>query len=132
SQETVDLGDAQVSMHTTSVDESPSHTSEIQFQSNSDSPIPSFSFQTLSSDVMEQTMNPSTSNPQLSSITEEPKQHEPMAIDPSQLMQTSSFSDKAIGDSNLETGQGVSNLSEETQIVSGVQGASLKVATQST
>ena len=53
SQERVELGDAHVSMHTTGVDESPSHTSEIQSHSNSDSPIPSFSFQTLSSNVME-------------------------------------------------------------------------------
>ena len=119
-------------MHTTVVYESPPHNSEIQSTSNSDSPIPSFSFPTLSSDVMDQTMNPQTSNPQLSTITEEPQEHEPMAIDPSQLMQTSSFSDQAIGDSNLETSQGVSQLSGETPIVSGGQGASLKIATQST
>src|SRR5207245_11488313 len=132
SQERVELGDAQVSMHTTVVYESPPHNSEIQSTSNSDSPIPSFSFPTLSSDVMDQTMNPQTSNPQLSTITEEPQEHDTMAIYHSQLMQTSSFSDQAIGDSNLETSQGVSHLSGETPIVSGGQGASLKITTQST
>ena len=49
-------------------------------------------------------MNPSTSNPQLSSITEKPKESEPMAIDPSNLMQIFPSSDQAIKDSNLVLG----------------------------
>ena len=118
-------------MHTTVV-ESPPQNSEIHSHSNSDSPIPSFSFPTLSSDVMEQTMNPSTSNPQLSSITEEPKENEPMAIVPSNLMHISPSSDQAIGDSNQELGQGVSHLSGGTSIVSGGIRAILQIAAQST